>query len=397
MNKVEIKKNIFWVGVLDWDVRSFHGHTYTTKRGTTYNAYLIVDEKIALVDTVLGFFSGELIERIREVTPPEKIDYIIANHVETDHSGALPELIKLCPKAKVIGTAKCKEGLWRNYYGNWDFQVVKTGDKLNLGKRSLTFVEAPMIHWPDSMFAYCPEEKLLLPNDAFGQHYATSKRFADEVDLCALWDEAAKYYANILWPLGNLILKKIEDVQKLNIPIEMIAPSHGLIWRKDPMQIVEKYLYWAKNSVRDKAVVVYETMWGATEKMARKISEGISDAGIEVKLFNIASSDRTEVIKEMLDAKGFLVGSSTHDNDMLPAIAGFLEFLKGLKPKNRVAAGFGSYGWAGGAVKNIEAVLKESGAEIAQPAMAVQFMPDTAQIAECYQWGKSFAENIKKR
>ena len=395
MNTVEIRKDIFWVGAVDWNVRTFHGHTYTTKRGTTYNAYLILDDKVVLVDTVYGPFSSELIENIKQIIPPDKIDYIIANHVETDHSGALPEVMKLCPKAKVLGTAKCKEGLYKHYYGEWDFQVVKTGDKLKLGKRSLTFIEAPMIHWPDSMFTYCPEEELLLPNDAFGQHYAASERFDDEVDQCALMDEAAKYYANILWPLSQVILKKIEDVQKLNIPIKMIAPSHGIIWRKEPMKIVNAYISWAKNEVKPKAVVVYETMWGATEKMARRIVEGISDAGINVKLFDISQSDRTEVIKEMLDARGFIIGSSTHDNEMLPALAGFLEFLKGLKPKNRIACAFGSYGWSGGAVKEIENILKEAGITVAQPGLEIKYVPDAAEMRHCSEYGREFASIIK--
>ncbi|MDD5044421.1 MAG: flavodoxin domain-containing protein [Candidatus Omnitrophica bacterium] len=396
MKPCEIKKGIYWVGVVDWNIRNFHGHTYTTKRGTTYNAYLIVDEKIALIDTVLGSFAGEMIERIKEIVPVEKIDYIIANHVETDHSGAMPELMKLCPKAKVIGSAKCKEGLYRYYYGNWDFQIVKTGDKINLGKRTLTFIEAPMIHWPDSMFTYCQEEQLLMPNDAFGQHYATSERFADEADQCALWDEAAKYYGNILWPLSGVILKKIEEIQKMGLPINMIAPSHGLIWRNDPLKIVNAYASWAKNEVKDKVVIVYETMWGATEKMARKIEEGIIEAGLlEVKLFDVASSDRTEIIKEMLDAKGFIIGSSTHDNDMLTNIAGFLEFIKGLKPKNRRAAAFGSHGWAGGAVKSIENVLKETGIEVILPGLTVQYMPDEKQTKECFDFGKRFTELLK--
>lgn len=400
MNPCEIKKNIYWVGAIDWNVRNFHGHTYTTKRGTTYNAYLIVDEKIALVDTVYGPFSDEMIERIREIIKPEKIDYIIANHVETDHSGAIPALLKLCPKAKLIGTAKCKEGLFKNYYIDMDFQVVKTGDKLKLGKRTLTFLEAPMIHWPDSMFTYCHKEELLLPNDAFGQHYATSKRFDDEVNEAELMDEAAKYYANILIPLGSIILRKIEEVQKMNISIDMIAPSHGIIWRKDPMKIVKAYLSWARNETREKIVVVYETMWGATEKMARKIAEGITDAGVEVKLFDVAQSDRTEVIKEMLDAKGYVIGSSTHDNDMLPNIAGFLEFLKGLTPKNRIGCAFGSYGWGSGAVKNIENVLKETGIEIVQSSLNVKYAPDKDEYVRCYEFGKGVAnkvkENIKK-
>ena len=394
MKPVEIKKKIYWVGVVDWNVKNFHGHTYTTQRGTTYNAYLIVDDKITLVDTVYGPFAQEMIERIRAIVPPDKIDNIIINHVETDHSGALPAILKHCPKAKVFGTAKCKEGLFRHYYANMDFQVVKTGDSVKLGARTLTFLEAPMIHWPDSMFTYCPEEQLLLPNDAFGQHYATAERFEDEVNEAELMDEAAKYYANILWPLSSLIARKIEEVQKLNIPITMIAPSHGIIWRKDPMKIVRAYLGWAGNETKRKVVVAYETMWGATEKMARAIAEGIIDGGTGVRLFDIAQSDRTEVVKAMLDAKGFLIGSSTHDNDMLPAIAGFLAFHKGLKPKRRVAGAFGSYGWSGGAVNEIEGVLKEAGIETIRPSISFKYVPDEKEIGRCYEYGKEFAKSL---
>ncbi|MEW5758893.1 MAG: flavodoxin domain-containing protein [Candidatus Omnitrophota bacterium] len=390
----EVLEGIYSVGVVDWNTRNFHGHTYTTKRGTTYNAYLIIDDKITLVDTVLGAFSNELIANIREVIPIEKIDYIIANHVETDHSGALPELIKLCPKAKIFGTQKCKEGLEKNYYLNLDFNIVKTNDKLNLGKKNLIFIEAPMIHWPDSMFTYCPEEQLLMPNDAFGQHYATSERFDDEVSDCELMDEAAKYFGNILWPLSSIIINKIVEIKNLNIPIKMIAPSHGIIWRKDPMKIINSYINWAKNTTSRKVVVIYETMWGATEKMARKIVESLANAGLTTKLFDIAISDRTEVIKEMLDARGFIFGSSTHDNDMLSNIAGFMEFLKGLKPKNRIASCFGSYGWAGGAVSSLEKIIKEAGIEILQPSLAIKYMPDKDEINRCYEFGKEFAKKI---
>ncbi|MDD5432577.1 MAG: flavodoxin domain-containing protein [Candidatus Omnitrophica bacterium] len=396
MSIQEILPNIYSVGVVDWNVRTFHGHTYSTNRGTTYNAYLIIDEKNALVDTVLGTFSKELIENIKKIIPVEKIDYIIANHVETDHSGALPEILKLCPQAKIFCTQKCKEGLYKNYYGNWDFQIVKTGDKLNLGKRNLSFIEAPMIHWPDSMFTYCPEEELLLPNDAFGQHYATVERFADEVDQCALMDEAAKYYANILWPLGAIILKKIEEIQRMNIPIKIIAPSHGLIWRKEALKIINSYVSWAKNETKQKIIVAYETMWGATEKIARSIIEGIVDSGVSVKLYDVATADRTEIIKDMLDAKGFLFGSSTHDNDMLPSMAGFLEFVKGLKAKNRVAGAFGSCGWAGGAVKEIEAVLKEGGIDLALSGIEFKYVPDDSELKLCYEFGKSFSAKIKE-
>lgn len=395
MKPCEIKKGIYWVGVVDWNTRSFHGHTYNTSRGTTYNAYLIIDEKIALVDTVYGPLAGELMERIREVVPLEKIDYIISNHVEPDHSGAMPAIMKLCPKAKVYGTAKCKEGLYRQYYEDWDFQVVKTGDTLKLGKRTLTFIEAPMIHWPDSMFTYCREEELLLPNDAFGQHYASNFRFDDEVDACQLMDEAKKYYANILWPLGGLIQRKIEEIVKMGIPIKMVAPSHGIIWRKDPGKIINSYLGWTKSETRLKVVIIYETMWNSTAIMARHIADGLTDSGIEVKLYNVAEADKTEVIGQMLDAKGILVGSSTHDNDMLPDIAGFLELLKGLKPKGRCAAAFGSYGWAGGAVASIEKVLKEAGTEIKMSSISCKYVPDKSEEIKCYEFGKDFAKTLK--
>jgi anaerobic nitric oxide reductase flavorubredoxin len=395
MNTVEIKKNIFWVGVVDWNIRTFHGHTYTTRRGTTYNAYLIVDDKVTLVDTVHGAFLEEMVEKITRIVPLEKIDYVIANHVEVDHSGALPGLLKSLPNAKIFGTQKCKEGLAKHYYGNWNFQVVKTGDTLKLGARTLQFIEAPMIHWPDSMFTYCPEEKLLLPNDAFGQHYATSKRFDDEVPQPVLMEEAAKYYANILWPLSSVIFKKIQDVQKSNLAIDMIAPSHGVIWRKDPGKILAAYQGWAQNQTKPKVIVAYESMWGSTEKMARKITQGITDAGIEVKLFDTALSDRTEVLTEMLDAKGFAFGSSTHDNSMLTTMAAFLHFLKGLKPKNRIACAFGSYGWAGGAVKEIEENLTQAGIEIAQSPLAVQYVPSRDELLQCYEFGRTFASKIK--
>jgi anaerobic nitric oxide reductase flavorubredoxin len=395
MSVLRILPDIYSVGVVDWSMRNFHGHTYTTKRGTTYNAYLILDEKVALIDTVLGSFSRELIANIRQLIPLERIDYIIANHVETDHSGALPAITKLCPEAKVYGSAKCKEGLYKNYYRDWDFQAVKTGDKLKLGKKTLSFIEAPMIHWPDSMFTYCPEAELLMPNDAFGQHYATSENFDDEVEQCALMDEAAKYYANILWPLGSVILKKIEEIQKTNLAIKMIAPSHGIIWRKDPAKIINAYISWAKNEIKPKVIIVYETMWGATGKMAKYIAEGIAESGISVRIFDAAVTDRTEIIKEMLDAKGFLFGSSTHDNNMLPAIAGFLEFVRGLKARNRIAAAFGSYGWAGGAVQEMEVILKEAGMDIASAGPSFKYLPDEKETKSCYEFGRDFANLIR--
>lgn len=395
MAAIEILPGIYSVGVVDWNVRNFHGHTYTTKRGSTYNAYLIIDEKIALIDTVLGSFSQELISNIKEIIPLEKIDYIIANHVETDHSGALPEIMPLCPKAKILGTAKCKEGLYRHYYQDWDFQIVKTGDELKLGRRTLKFIEAPMVHWPDSMFTYCPEDFLLMPNDAFGQHLATSERFDDQADQCALMEEAQAYYANILWPLGNVILKKLQEVQRLNLAIKMIAPSHGIIWRKDPAKIIDAYISWASGKTKNKVVIVYETMWGATEKMAKQIAQGIARQGIEVKLYDIAQSDRTEVITQMLTAQGFIFGSSTHDNDMLPNIAAFLEIVKGLKPKGRLISFFGSFGWAGGAVKEMQELLKDSGTDFALPGISFKYVPDQVELESCFEFGDKFAKLLR--
>ena len=396
MKAVQIIPDIYWVGAVDWDVRHFHGHTYNTNRGTTYNAYLIIDKKITLVDAVYGPFAQDMIDAITGIIPLKKIDHIIVNHVEPDHSGSLPKLVQLCPQAKLFGSAKCKEGLEKHYHGNWDFNVVKTGDTLSLGKRTVQFIEAPMIHWPDSMFSYIPEEALLMPNDAFGQHYATKERFDDEVDASILMEEAEKYYANILWPLGTVIAKKLEDVKKLNLPIKMIAPSHGIIWRGNPGKIVEAYQVWTKNTSKKKAVVLYETMWGSTEKIAKRIADGIRDGGVPVKLFDVVKADKTEIIYEMFESRGYCIGSSTHDNDMLPNIAGFMHLLKGLRPKNRIAGVFGSYGWAGGAVKGLEQVLKETGISIVQEPLTVQYVPGIDDDVKCYEYGRAFAKKIKE-
>ncbi|MDP3142796.1 MAG: flavodoxin domain-containing protein, partial [Candidatus Omnitrophota bacterium] len=287
------------------------------------------------------------------------------------------------------------EGLFRHNYQNWDFQVVKSNDTIKLGKKTLRFLEAPMIHWPDSMFTYIDEDALLLPNDAFGQHLATSSRFDDEVDNHIIMEEAVHYYANILWPLGPIILKKLEEVIAAKIKINMIAPSHGIIWRKNPGQIIEAYLKWTKGTTTDKVVIAYETMWGATEKMARIIGEKIIDAGYKVKIFSIPTSARSDVITEMFDAKAILIGSSTHDNGMLPNLAGFLDFLKGLKPKGRIGGAFGSYGWAGGAVASINAILKEAGCEVVEPGVQIKYLPSEEDIKSCEKFALEIVDKIK--
>jgi flavorubredoxin len=394
MSPIRVLENIYWVGAVDWNVRNFHGFTYSTHRGTTYNAYIIKDERTALIDSVYGPFSNEMIERIREIIDPSKIDYIVANHVETDHSGSISQILRLAPKAKILGTFKCKEGLQKHYFGNWDFQVVKTGDEVSLGERSLKFIEAPMLHWPDSMFTYVEKDALLLPNDAFGQHLATSKRFDDEVDEEMLMGEAAKYYANILWPFSPLVIRKIDEVQKLGLKIKMIAPSHGVIWRSNPGRIIEAYLRWAKGEAKSRILVVYDTMWGSTEKMAKAMIEGISSEGVEASLFRLPFSDRGDIIKELLEAKGLLIGSSTINNSILPTVAPFLEELVGLRPRNKIAAAFGSYGWGGGAVKTIEGRIKEAGMAVVASALAIQWVPDEDEIRRCFEFGKEFAKKV---
>ena len=393
---VAVVKNVYWVGAVDWDIRHFHGFTYSTHRGTTYNAYLIVDDKVALVDSVYGPFAQEMMERIREIVAPEKIDYVVANHVETDHSGAVAEVLKYAPDARVVGTEKCKQGLFKHYFGEWNFQVVKTGDKIDLGERSLRFIEAPMLHWPDSMFTYIEEDGLLLPNDAFGQHLATSQRFDDEVDESVLMTEAAKYYANILWPFSSLVINKIGEIQRQELKINVIAPSHGIIWRSNPVKIVEAYLRWAKGEAKNKILIVYDTMWGSTGKMARAIIEGIKSVGVEATIYRIPFSDSGDILADLLEAKGILIGSSTINNDILPTVAPLLEDLKGLKPRGKIAAAFGSYGWGGGAVKSIEEMSRRAGMEVVFPGLTVNWVPNKEELQKCFNFGREFASGVTK-
>lgn len=390
-----VKENVYSAGCVDWGERRFHGSTYTTKKGVTYNSYLIVDEKITLIDAVRKEFFAEFADNIGRIADPARIENIVINHIEPDHSGSFPELLKLCPNAKIYGTQKSKQGLLKYYGVCGDFVCVKAGQSINIGKRTLDFIDVPMIHWPDSMFTYCAFDKILFSNDGFGQHYATNKIFDDEVSCDILMEEAKKYYANILWPFGSLIASKLSAIKKLNLEIEMIAPSHGLIWRKYIPQIMDKYLCWAANSTQNKIAVVYETMWNSTEAMARKIVEGITSQGVEAFLFDITKCDSTELSAYMLDAKGFVFGSSTHDNVMLPVIAGFLHYLKGLKPKGRKAFAFGSYGWSGEAVKEIETLLEEAGIEKSQEGVRAVYAPSKEELDKCFEAGKAFALNIK--
>lgn len=393
MVSVEISENIFWVGVVDWNVRDFHG--YLTRRGTTYNAYLIKDEKTVLVDAVKYPFSMELARNISEIVGLEKLDYIIINHVEMDHSSALPQIIKTAKNAKIIASTRGKDALVKHYGGDIDVETVKTGDKLRLGKKTLTFIEAPMLHWPDSMFTYILEEGILMPNDAFGQHLATSERFDDEVEESVLMEEAAKYYANILMPLASLVERKIQELLSMRIPIKIIAPSHGVIWRSNPMKIIEAYRKWSEGASKNKIVIVYDSMWGSTTSMARAISEGIASQGIEVKFFKLRESDVTEIVTEILDAKAIVVGSPTLNNSMFPSVAAFLTYVCGLKPKGQLWAFFGSYGWGKGAVRQMIEFVQKANFEVYEHAIEVRYIPTEKELEECFQFGRGLAQKVK--
>lgn len=395
LKPVEIVQGVYWVGAIDYNVRHFHGYSYSTHHGTTYNAYLIVGEKIALVDSVMGPFAEEMFKRISEIVDPAKIDYMVTNHVEMDHSGAIPYVLSRVPNATVVCTSKAVEVLKKHYPDGWTYKTVKTGDELDLGGKTLRFYEAPMLHWPESMFTYYVEEEVLLPNDAFGQHFATEERFADEVDQNILWREAEKYYANILWPLSRLVRRKIEEVVELGLPIKIIAPSHGLVWREEPLNIVMRYLEWAKGErLSDKVVIVWDTMYESTTKLARAIAEGVRDAGMTPLLRLIPRSDRSDIISDLLEARGILVGSPTLHNEFLPTIASVLADFEALKPVGKKAAAFGSYGWSGGAVKKIEESMLKGKMDVVLEPLTVQWVPEEDELKQAYEFGKAFVEKL---
>ncbi|RLB87514.1 MAG: FprA family A-type flavoprotein [Deltaproteobacteria bacterium] len=392
MNKVEIKPDIYWVGGIDWDIRNFHG--YSTNRGTTYNAYLIIDKKITLVDTVKHYLYDEMMDRIKAVIDPSKIDYIVSNHVEMDHSGSLPRLLEIVKNAKVITSTRGEKGLLRHYKKNLNLKVVKSGDIISIGKRTLHFVHIPMVHWPDSMVTYIPSDKLLLPNDAFGQHIASSERFDDEIEWGILREEAAKYYANIVMPFGDQVKKALDVVSTLEI--DMIAPGHGIIWRSHIPEILKEYKRWANYESTGRAVIIYDSMWGSTEKIAKKLAEGIAEVGIPVNIRNLKTCHISDVITDVQDSKLVLIGSPTLNNGMLPSVGGFLTYLKGLKPRNRVGFVFGSYGWGGQAVKEIQKILESLSWDLPFDSVNINYIPDEDELNNLKNIGNKLGEYIKK-
>ena len=391
----KLAENVYWVGVVDWDLRHFHGHELSTHRGSTYNAYLIVDEKTVLVDTVWGPFQEQLIENIRQVVDPAKIDIVVANHSEPDHSGSLPAVMRHVPQATVVVSKRGMESVEGHYHQPWNFKTVKTGDKINIGANDLVFVEAPMLHWPDSMFTYLTGKHILMPNDAFGQHYATAFRFNDQVDQVELYEEAIKYYANILTPFSNLVTKKIEEILALDLRVDMIAPSHGVIWRHAPLQIVNKYQEWAAQTPEKRAVLLYDTMWDATRRMAEAIGEGLVAEGVPYKLFHMAASDRNDVITEIFKTKAVVVGSPTLNNGVLPTITPILEDLRGLKFQNKIGAAFGSFGWSGESVKLIEEHLTRCKISIVSEGVRARWQPKPADLSQCTNLGRQIGQAVK--
>jgi len=392
MKSYEIAKDIFWVGAIDWEERDFHD--FETRRGLTYNAYLIRDEKLVLVDTVKEKFFGELVGRIEELASPSEIDYIVVNHVEPDHSGSLEMLKEIAKNATVVCTKKGKESLEKMFNTDgWEFRVVRTGDELKIGKRTLMFLEMPMLHWPDSMATYVKEDKILLSNDAFGQHVASAERFDEDIGVEEALKWAKIYYANILMPLSNLLKKKLEEIASLNLEFSMIAPSHGVIWR-NPSKIIEAYSRWANFEAGNKVVVIYDTMWESTAKIARAIAEGASKNS-KVRLFRLRRDLWSEIMAEILDARAIAVGSPTMHNSLFPPVAGFLAHLKELKPKNKVAVAFGSYGWGGGATKEINKVFEELGFEVLEP-LNVKFRPTKEELQKAYDLGVELGERASQ-
>jgi len=391
MQPLEIKPGIYWVGAIDWNLRLFHGHV--TPRGTTYNAYLIIDDKITLVDTVKHYMVDEMLERIKEVIDPARIDIVVSNHVEMDHSGGLPRIMALAPNAKLVTSPQGQKGLKRYYKkDNWDFAVVKSGEELNIGRRTLKFVHVPMVHWPDSMVTYIPEEKLLLPNDAFGQHMASIRRFDDEVGWDIVREAAAGYYSNIVLPYGDNVLKALDVIEQLEI--DTIAPSHGVIWRTYIDKILTVYRRWASNQTEPRALIVYDTIWDSTRKIALALQAGLEEAGVPVTVRFLQTSHISEVMDDVLETKAILIGTPTLNNGMMPTVSALLTYMKGLRPKNRLGFAFGSYGWGGQGAKEVAAILKEMGMEIPIETVNLPYLPDPDELASAKETGKKLGELI---
>jgi len=394
MQPVEVKKDIYWVGAIDWNIRDFHG--YSTPKGTTYNAFLVKDDKITLFDVVKKPFKDDLVQNVKRLGV-EKLDYLVVNHVEMDHSGALPEVIEVLRPERIVCSPAGKKALMDHYHReDWPIEVVETGQELSLGKRTVQFLETRMLHWPDSMMSYLEEDRLLISSDGFGQHWATSERFDDEVNQEELLAHAAKYYANILLLFSPLVQKLIAKVQELGLQIDMIAPDHGLIWRSDPGRIIQAYNRWSLQESREKALIIYDTMWQSTEKMAFAIAEGLNQEGASFKLLNLKLNHRSDIMTEVLDAKAIVLGSSTINNGMMPSMADVLCYMKGLRPAGKLGVAFGSYGWSGEAVKHITDALTEMKFKVLNGGLRVRFAPTPEDLEKCVDLGRQIGKEVRR-
>lgn len=393
----KITDKVTWVGKVDWELKRFHGDELSTSRGSSYNAYLVRDEKVALIDTVWKPYDKEFVSQLKQDIDLKQIDYIVMNHNEIDHSGALPELMREIPDAPIYCTKKGEAIIRGHYHEDWNFVTVKTGDTLSLGHTTLTFVEAPMLHWPDTMVTYMDSDQILFSNDIFGQHYASESLYDDAVEYADLMREAEKYYANIINLYSPLAARKINELLKLNLPIKMICPSHGVIWKTNPSAIVEQYLKWADAYQENQITIVYDTMWQSTRLMAEAIAQGIEeqDPDVTVKVMNASKDDKNDILTEIFLSKAVLVGSPTINYGYSFAIAGLLEMAKGLKFKKKKAAAFGSYGWSGEAPKQIAAHLTEAGFEVVDEGVKLLWVPDEDGLKQCVEYGKRFADAVK--
>ena len=391
---VKVSDHVYWVGAIDWGIKDFHG--YTTKRGSTYNAYLIMADDVILIDTVKAPFKQELLSRVASVTDPGNIRYIISNHSEMDHSGSLPAVIDTVKPEKVFASTMGVKALGAHFHMDRDIVAVKDGDMLKLGGLSLTFLETRMLHWPDSMVTYVADDKLLFSQDGFGMHLATSERFADEIPERKILEEGSKYYANILLPYSNLVTKLLSRVGDLGVEIDVLCPDHGPIWRQDPGKIIGLWGEWAAQKPTEKAVIVYDSMWGSTDLMGRAIGEAMQAEGVHVEVMSLKTCDRSEIVTQVLDAGALLVGTPTINNGMFPTVADILTYLKGLKPRNLVGAAFGSYGWSGEGAKQVGEVLSDMKVEVVQEPFAVNYVPDEEALAGCRALGTAVAGRLKE-
>ncbi len=390
----EILNDIYWVGAVDWGIRDFHG--YSTYKGTTYNAFLVMDDKITLFDTVKKNKASDLLHHIRSLIDPRQIDYIVVNHVEMDHSGALPKVIKLVKPEKIFCSQMGKKAIEEHFHPkDWPLEAVKNGQTISLGKRTVQFIETRMLHWPDSMFSYIPEDALLISSDAFGEHLATSERFDDEVDFTVMMEQNAKYFANILMLYSPLIQKLLKNVTEMGIPIKMIAPDHGLIKRKYVGEMIKAYSDWSSCKAQKKAVVIYDSMWHSTEMMAKAVADGIMQEGVSVKLLDLEVNHRSDIMTEVLGAKAVAMGSPTLNNGLLPRMAGCLMYMRGLRPCGKIGAAFGSYGWSGEAVKLLNQAMEEMKFNIIDEGIRVKYVPTHNDLKKCVDLGKRLAQAVK--